>query len=61
MYIQMGSCVGALQLLMVGWQKTRKPIYGKEEGDAMAYRNKHDCCELVVLAGRDARCRFTMF
>ena len=27
----------------------------------MAYRNRHGCWGLVVLAGCDARCRFTMF
>eukprot|EP01036_Dinobryon_divergens_P029172 gene29172-38236_t len=44
-----------------GWvAQTRKP-FPTEVEDIMAYRNRHGCWGLVVLAGCDARCRFTMF
>ena len=44
-----------------GWvAQTRKPFLS-EVDDIMAYRNRHGCWGLVVLAGCDARCRFTMF
>jgi len=51
------GCVTAID----GWvAKTRKP-FRSEVTDVMAYRNRHDCWGLVVLAGCDARCNFTMF
>ena len=51
------GCVTAID----GWvARTRKPLR-EEVGDIMAYRNRHGCWGLVVLAGCDARCRFTMF
>jgi hypothetical protein len=51
------GCVTAID----GWvARTRKPFH-KEVDDVMAYRNRHGCWGLVVLAGCDARCRFTMF
>jgi hypothetical protein len=54
---ELGGCVTAID----GWvAQTRKPN-SKEVQDIMAYRNRHDCWGLVVLAGCDARCRFTMF
>jgi hypothetical protein len=54
---QMTGCVTAID----GWvARTRKP-FNNEVKDVMAYRNRHDCWGLVVLAGCDAKCRFTMF
>jgi hypothetical protein len=54
---QLRGCVTAID----GWvAKTRKP-FRSEVDDVMAYRNRHDCWGLVVLAGCDARCYFTMF
>jgi hypothetical protein len=35
--------------------------YRFEVDDILAYRNRHGCWGTVVLAGCDARCRFTMF
>jgi len=44
-----------------GWVvRTRKPHHN-EVDNTMAYRNRHGCWGLVVMAGCDARCRFTMF
>jgi len=54
---ELEGCVTAID----GWvAQTRKP-YPIEAEDIMAYRNRHGCWGLVVLAGCDARCRFTMF
>ena len=54
---EMHGCVTAID----GWvAKCRKPTRS-EVTDIMAYRNRHDCWGLVVLAGCDAHCRFTMF
>lgn len=54
---QLHGCVTAID----GWvARTRKPHVG-EVDDIMAYRNRHDCWGLVVLAGCDAHCRFTMW
>jgi hypothetical protein len=54
---ELKGCVTAID----GWvAQTRKP-YPSEAEDIMAYRNRHGCWGLVVLAGCDARCRFTMF
>jgi hypothetical protein len=54
---ELNGCVTAID----GWvAQTRKPS-SKEVQDVMAYRNRHDCWGIVVLAGCDARCRFTMF
>jgi hypothetical protein len=51
------GCVTAID----GWvAKTRKPLHS-EVDDVMAYRNRHGCWGLVVLAGCDAHCKFTMF
>ena len=51
------GCVTAID----GWvAKTRKPNRD-EVVDIMAYRNRDGCWGLVVLAGCDAHCRFTMF
>jgi hypothetical protein len=51
------GCVTAID----GWvARTRKPNRD-EVDDIMAYRNRHGCWGVVVLAGCDARCRFTMF
>lgn len=53
----MRGCVTAVD----GWvARTRKP-FQTEVGDVMAYRNRHDCWGLVVMAGCDADCRFTIF
>ena len=47
---EMKGCVTAID----GWvAKTRKPMRS-EVGDIIAYRNRHDCWGLVVLAGCDA-------
>ena len=46
---------------MVGLLKQESHLDRSEVVDVMAYRNRHDCWGLVVLAGCDARCRFTMF
>ena len=54
---QLYGCVTAID----GWiARTRKPSRF-EVSDIMAYRNRHGCWGTVVLAGCDARCRFTMF
>ena len=54
---ELRGCVTAID----GWvARTRKPHH-REVEDIMAYRNRHGCWGLVVLAGCDARCRFTMF
>jgi len=54
---EMTGCVTAID----GWvARTRKPT-NSEVDEIVAYRNRHDCWGLVVLAGCDARCRFTMF
>jgi hypothetical protein len=54
---ELKGCVTAID----GWvAKTRKPFHN-EVTDVVAYRNRHGCWGLVVLAGCDARCRFTMF
>jgi hypothetical protein len=54
---ELRGCVTAID----GWvARTRKPFH-TEVTDVMAYRNRHDCWGVVVLAGCDARCRFTMF
>mgnify|MGYP003387012646 CR=1 FL=1 len=51
------GCVTAID----GWVAvTRKP-YWHEVTDVMSYRNRHGCWGLVVLAGCDAQCRFTMW
>jgi hypothetical protein len=51
------GCVIAID----GWVcRTRKP-YRSEVTDVMAYRNRHDCWGIVILAGCDAHCRFSMF
>ncbi len=51
------GCVTAID----GWvARTRKPLHS-EVVDVMAYRNRHDCWGLVVLAGCDANLRYTMF
>jgi hypothetical protein len=48
-------------LAVDGWVcRTRKPQRG-EVDNPMAYRNRHGCFGLVVLAGCDARLRFHMF
>lgn len=44
-----------------GWVvRTRKPHHN-EVDNVMAYRNRHGCWGLVVMAGCDAHCRFNMF
>jgi hypothetical protein len=44
---ELDGCVTAVD----GWvAKTRKPMTSEVE-DIMAYRNRHDCWGLVVLAG----------
>ena len=54
---QLWGCVTAID----GWvARTRKP-FNSEVADVMSYRNRHDCWGLVVLAGCDAHCRFTVF
>jgi len=54
---QLRGCVTAID----GWvAQTRKPSRD-EVRDIMSFRNRHDCWGLVVLAGCDARCYFTMF
>lgn len=54
---ELKHCVMAID----GWvAKTRKP-FNSEVVDVVAYRNRHDCWGLVVLAGCDAHCRFNMF
>lgn len=54
---ELPGCVMAID----GWvAKTRKPFHS-EVVDVMAYRNRHDCWGLVVLAGCDAHCKFNMF
>ena len=54
---ELRGCVTAID----GWvARTRKPHH-REVEDIMAYRNRHGCWGLVVLAGCDARCRFTTF
>ena len=54
---ELKGCVTAID----GWvAQSRKP-FPSEVVDIMAYRNRHGCWGLVVLAGCDARCRFTMF
>jgi hypothetical protein len=51
------GCASAID----GWvARTRKP-YRTEVNDIMSYRNRHECWGLVVLAGCDANCIFTMF
>lgn len=51
------GCVTAID----GWvAKTRKP-FEIEVIDVNAYRNRHDCWGLVVIAGCDAKCRYTIF
>ena len=51
------GCVTAID----GWvAQTRKP-FPSEVDDILSIRNRHGCWGLVVLAGCDARCRFTMF
>lgn len=53
----MNGCVMAID----GWvARTRKP-YVTEVDAVTAYRNRHGCWGLVVMAGCDARCRFNMF
>ena len=49
---QLRGCVTAIDGRVA---KTRKPFRSEVE-DVMAYRNRHDCWGLVVLAGCDARC-----
>lgn len=52
------GCVTAID----GWvAKIHKPSQSDAIEDVMAYRNRHGCWGLVVLAGCDARCKFTMF
>jgi hypothetical protein len=52
----LSGCVTAID----GWvARTRKPN-SDEVDDIMSYRNRHECWGLVVLAGCDARCNFTM-
>jgi hypothetical protein len=54
---ELEGCVIAID----GWVcRTRKP-YRKEVNDVMAYRNRHDCWGIVVLAGCNAHCIFKMF
>jgi hypothetical protein len=54
---QMKGCIMAID----GWvARTRKPFVS-EVGDVNAYRNRHGCWGLVILAGCDARCRFLMW
>ena len=56
-YGELFGCVSAVD----GWvARTRKP-FPSEVSDITAYRNRHGCWGLVVLAGCDAKCRFTMF
>jgi hypothetical protein len=51
------GCVSAID----GWVfRTRRP-FRTEVDDITAYRNRHDCWGLVVLAGCDANCMFNMF
>jgi len=51
------GCVSAID----GWvYRTRKP-HQSEVGNVMAYRNRHDCWGLVVLAGCDADCHYNIF
>ena len=51
------GCISAID----GWVcKTRKPTQA-EVGDVMAYRNRHGCWGLVVLAGCDVNCKFNIF
>jgi hypothetical protein len=54
---EMWGCVTAID----GWvARTRQP-FGWEVDDVKAYYNRHGFFGLVVLAGCDACCRFTMF
>ena len=54
---QMSECVLAID----GWVcRTRQP-YVWEVDNPSAYRNRHGCFGIVVLAGCDAMCRFHMF
>jgi hypothetical protein len=54
---EMWGCVTAID----GWvARTRQP-FSWEVQDVKAYYNRHGFFGLVVLAGCDARCRFTMF
>ena len=54
---ELWGCVSAID----GWVCiTRKPNQC-EVRDVMAYRNRHGCWGLVVLAGCDADCRFNIF
>lgn len=54
---ELWGCVSAID----GWVcVTRKP-HQSEVGDVTAYRNRHGCWGLVVLAGCDADCRYNIF
>jgi hypothetical protein len=54
---ELHGCITAVD----GWvARTRKPFV-TEVTDVMSYRNRHDCWAILVLAGSDAKCRFTMF
>lgn len=53
----MKGCVMAID----GWvARTRKPHVTEAEA-VTSYRNRHGCWGLVVMAGCDARCKFSMF
>ena len=50
-------CVTAID----GWvMRTRKPRDDEVE-NVMAYRNRHDCWGIVIIAGCDSKTRFTMW
>jgi hypothetical protein len=52
----MNNCVMAIDGLVV---KTKKPSR-KDVGNVKAYRNRKSCWGMVILAGCDANCKFTM-
>jgi hypothetical protein len=53
----MKYCVTAID----GWvMRTRKPRDSEVE-NVMSYRNRHDCWGIVIIAGCDAKTRFTMW
>eukprot|EP01031_Cornospumella_fuschlensis_P030234 gene30234-36538_t len=55
---RMRNCVMAVD----GWVcKTRQPTYEECGGVISSYRNRKQCWAIVVLAGCDPQCRFTLF
>jgi hypothetical protein len=53
----MKGCIMAID----GWVcKTRQPTFSEVGGSITTYRNRKNCWGLVVLAGCDAKCKFTM-